>query len=73
VNGNNYAETSEAWLKETDKHAAALLPMFEKHYGAGQGRKWLEWWRIFFMSCAELFKYNNGHEWFVGHYLMEKK
>jgi cyclopropane-fatty-acyl-phospholipid synthase len=73
VNGKNYAETSEAWLKETDKHAATLLPMFESHYGAGQGKKWLEWWRIFFMSCAELFKYNDGDEWFVGHYLLEKK
>ena len=73
VNGNHYAKTSEAWLAETDKHTAYFLPLFEKHYGAGEGRKWLEWWRIFFMSCAELFKFNEGQEWFVGHYLLEKK
>ncbi len=73
VNGNHYAQTSEAWLQKTDQHAEFLLPLFEKHYGAGQGRKWLEWWRVFFMSCAELFKYDGGNEWFVGHYLMENQ
>ncbi len=73
VNGNHYAQTSEAWLQKTDQQASELLPLFEKHYGAGQGRKWLEWWRVFFMSCAELFKFNQGEEWFVGHYLMEMK
>ncbi|MBY0516511.1 MAG: class I SAM-dependent methyltransferase [Bacteriovoracaceae bacterium] len=73
VNGNHYAQTSEAWLIETDKHESELMPLFEKHYGKGEGKKWLEWWRVFFMSCAELFKYKNGNEWFVGHYLLERK
>lgn len=73
VNGKHYAQTSEAWLQKTDQQAQQLLPLFEKHYGPGQGKKWLEWWRVFFMSCAELFKFNRGEEWFVGHYLMELK
>lgn len=73
VNGNHYAQTSEAWLDETDKHEKMLIPLFESHYGKGEGVKWLEWWRVFFMSCAELFKFNKGEEWFVGHYLMGPK
>ena len=73
VNGNHYAQTSEAWLNETDKHEKMLIPLFEKHYGKGEGVKWLEWWRVFFMSCAELFKFKNGEEWFVAHYLMGPK
>jgi cyclopropane-fatty-acyl-phospholipid synthase len=73
VNGNHYAQTSEAWLQETDKHADELKALLENHYGKGQGLKWLEWWRVFFMSCAELFKFRNGDEWFVGHYLMGPK
>jgi cyclopropane-fatty-acyl-phospholipid synthase len=29
-------------------------------------------WRIFYISCAELFGYNQGEEYFVSHYLFRK-
>lgn len=72
-NGTHYAETSEAWLKNTDSNKNQILELFQKHYGAKEARKWFEYWRIFFMACAELWKFNQGKEWFVSHYLLEKK
>lgn len=30
-------------------------------------------WRVFYIACSELFKYNQGEEWGVAHYLFSKK
>lgn len=69
VNGKHYARTLEAWLQRADEHEQELAPILEATYGTGQGRRWLQRWRIFFMACSELFGYGDGEEWFVGHYL----
>lgn len=73
VNGTNYAKTAEAWLKNMEAHKKEIMPIFEKTYGADQALKWWVYWRLFYMSCAELFGYNSGNEWMVSHYLFKKK
>ena len=73
VNGTHYSKTSEAWLQNMDKHKDKIMPMFETTYGKDQALKWWVYWRIFYMSCAELFGYNQGNEWIVSHYLFTKK
>jgi cyclopropane-fatty-acyl-phospholipid synthase len=73
VNGTHYARTSEAWLQNMDKHKEQIMPLFEETYGADQALKWWVYWRIFFMSCAELFAFNGGNEWFVSHYRFAKR
>jgi cyclopropane-fatty-acyl-phospholipid synthase len=71
INGVHYALTSEAWLKNMDDNKEEIMQLFKKHYG-NEAKKWFSYWRVFYMSCAELWKYKNGEEWFVSHYLMEK-
>ncbi|MDF2455362.1 MAG: cfa 2 [Cytophagaceae bacterium] len=73
VNGTHYSKTSEAWLRKMDQHKDIIMPLFEKTYGKDQAVKWRVYWRIFFMSCAELWGYDHGNEWFVSHYLFEKR
>lgn len=73
VSGLHYSKTSEEWLTNMDKHKAQIMPLFKKTYGTENAVKWWVYWRIFYMACAELWKYNNGDEWLVSHYLFNKK
>jgi cyclopropane-fatty-acyl-phospholipid synthase len=72
VSGTHYQKTSEAWLANMDRQRAQLMPVLEATYGTGEARRWWVYWRVFFMSCAELFGYRGGNEWIVSHYLFEK-
>jgi cyclopropane-fatty-acyl-phospholipid synthase len=72
VDGTHYGRTAEAWLKNMDRHRAEILPLFEAVYGKEQSVKWWVWWRLFYLSCAELWNYRDGREWIVSHYLLHK-
>ena len=72
VDGRHYSRTSEAWLSNMDRHRAAIEPILAATYGAGQVRRWWVYWRVFFMSCAELWGFSGGQEWLVSHYLFRK-
>ena len=73
VSGLHYSKTSEAWLNNMDRHKTQIMPLFAKTYGEVNALKWWVYWRIFFMACSELWKFNGGHEWIVSHYLFKKK
>lgn len=72
VSGQHYQKTSEAWLQRMDANKASIMPLFEETYGKDQAVKWWVFWRIFYLSCAELWGYNKGEEWIVSHYLFAK-
>ncbi len=72
VSGTHYQRTAEDWLRNLDRHRAEVLPLLAQTYGAGQARKWWVYWRVFYLSCAELWGYRGGEEWLVSHYLFAK-
>jgi len=72
VSGTHYQKTSEAWLANMDRRRDAVMPVLAATYGAAEARRWWVYWRVFFMSCAELWGYRGGTEWLVSHYLFRK-
>jgi cyclopropane-fatty-acyl-phospholipid synthase len=72
VSGTHYEETSECWLKNMDRHREEIMPLLRETYGEKESVKWWNYWRVFFMACAELWGYRNGEEWHVSHYRFRK-
>ena len=72
VNGRHYAQTAEHWLQNMDAHETEIMPLFVETYGPDEAVKWWSYWRIFYLSCAELWHYRDGTEWHVSHYLFQK-
>ena len=71
--GTHYEKTANAWLQNMDANKDAITPILVQTYGAKDAQMWRNRWRIFYMACAELFGYNNGQEWWVTHYLFDKR
>jgi cyclopropane-fatty-acyl-phospholipid synthase len=71
-NGTHYAKTANAWLANMDANYDKIKPILESTYGTHDTEMWRNRWRIFYMSCAELFGLKNGQEWWVTHYLFER-
>ena len=72
VNGTHYARTAEHWLQNMDAHRAEITPLLAATYGAENATRWWSYWRVFYLSCAELWGYRGGEEWLVSHYLFRK-
>jgi cyclopropane-fatty-acyl-phospholipid synthase len=73
VDGTHYQRTCEAWLSRMDAHRTEIMPLFSEVYGREGTMKWWVYWRVFFMSCAELWGYRGGQEWLVSHYLFRRR
>lgn len=71
--GQHYEKTANAWLANLDAHREQALPLLAGVYGEAQAVRWYHRWRVFFMACAELWGYRHGQEWWVSHYLWEKR
>ena len=73
VKGTHYAKTSRAWLNLIDANKDSVRKVFAESDDPTETTVLFNRWRMFFMACEELFAYNDGREWYVGHYLFGHK
>ncbi|TWT76124.1 Cyclopropane-fatty-acyl-phospholipid synthase [Posidoniimonas polymericola] len=72
VDGTHYWRTCEHWLQNLDATRPELLKILGEGLEAGEAKRMLQRWRMFFMACAELFRYEEGQRWLVCHYRFEQ-
>jgi cyclopropane-fatty-acyl-phospholipid synthase len=71
VDGTHYGRTARAWLRNLDANrdrAMQSLAVSAAPHGLDQARRQVQRWRMFFMSCEELWNFAHGQEWLVSHY-----
>lgn len=44
-----------------DANAGSIKEIFKKTYGAKDMLKWFVRWRVFYLACGELFRFDNGN------------
>jgi len=72
ISGRHYERTAQAWLARLDDNRDEATATLRRPYGQRAARM-TNLWRVFFMSCAELWGYDQGREWLVSHYLMRPR
>ncbi|KAJ3925687.1 MAG: S-adenosyl-L-methionine-dependent methyltransferase [Lentinula lateritia] len=75
--GTHYSKTLEAWLKLQDQNGQSGLEELRldaksKGQDPIEGLKAFHRFCIFYVASSELFNFNKGQEWGVGHYLLKK-
>src|SRR5699024_45491 len=70
--GEHYAKTARAWLENLDEHSHEVRSVMQTVYG-DEAALWQRRWRIFFMACEELFGFDRGRQWLVGHFRFRKR
>jgi cyclopropane-fatty-acyl-phospholipid synthase len=56
-----------------DAHKPEIMPILKDTYGHKDAVKWWNYWRVFYLSCAELWGYKKGNEWIVSHYRFHQR
>ena len=69
--GTHYERTCNAWLQLLDQRREPAMQILREAYGDREAARWFQRWRLFLIAGAELFGYQNGRQWLVGHYLLE--
>ncbi len=70
--GTHYARTADDWLTNFDANSSSLAPILQQIYRS-EASRWRRRWRYFFLATSGLFRFDEGREWGVSHYLLRPK
>lgn len=73
VSGRHYARTAWLWYQAMRDRRPQIMEALEGIYGRKEAHRWFIRWKVFFLSCYELFGFRGGEEWFVGHYRFTRR
>ena len=69
LDGRHYKKTLDAWLNKLDSRKKDVQRIIAQTYGSKNKIRWLSNWRLFFLSCSEVWGIKGGREYLVSHYL----
>jgi cyclopropane-fatty-acyl-phospholipid synthase len=72
LDGTHYQRTANHWLANQDARRKEVWEVLATAYGPERAELWHQRWRMFWMACAELFGYQDGSQWLLGHYRFVK-
>ncbi|TFG00742.1 MAG: class I SAM-dependent methyltransferase [Promethearchaeota archaeon] len=73
ISGIHYTHTLNAWLEKMKSNKTKIFRIFAKTYGENLMRTWWNYWKLFFISLAEVFGCKGGNQRFISHYLFKKR
>ena len=72
LDGRHYQRTAAAWGRNLEARRGEVLHVLRGHYG-DEAERWFHRWRLFFLACEELFGFDEGRQWGVGHYQLRRR
>ena len=73
MNGKNYARTLGDWLVLLDENRDPAIHILEGALGKKKARTAFGTWRLFLISTKQVWKFNDGNDWMVSHYLLSPR
>ena len=69
--GTNYSRTLELWLEKLKSNKNSILNINLNNSNLNS-KTFYNRWMVFILACSELFKFNNGNEYLIGHALLKR-
>ena len=69
--GCNYSRTLELWLEKLKSNKNSILNINLNDSNLNS-KVFYNRWMVFILACSELFNYNNGNEYLIGHALLKR-